>query len=71
MRTTSKWHTTNKWSELIYTVPFATRQDAMHFTKFIGVNITRFSLVGCHRAGQGWEVVYRRRSLSPWERAAN
>ena len=63
---TAQWHKRNKFGEIVIAVPFSQRSDAQYFAKFIAKNVTRFSLIGCHQAGEKWEVVYRPRSQNPW-----
>jgi hypothetical protein len=69
MSRTSKWHTTNKWGENLYVIPFDTYNDALHFAKCICRNFTRFSFLGLHRKNaQGkWEISYRPRKEYPWK----
>jgi hypothetical protein len=58
----------NKFNEPIHIEHFVTYEDATRFTKMLGRNANRFSLIGTHKIRNGWEVVYRARKTSPWLR---
>gem|GEM_PF-1090364 len=66
MQVQAKWHTVNQWGEQVYKIPFAQSSDARNFARFVSSNISRFSLIGCHRTSSGWEVAYRPRKEYPW-----
>ncbi|MHB2017157.1 MAG: hypothetical protein ACYCW6_09455 [Candidatus Xenobia bacterium] len=58
----------NRFGETIHVERFTTPEMARRFTKMLGRNARRFSLVGMHRDTAGrFEVVYRARSQSPWQ----
>ena len=58
----------NRFGEPVHVEAFTALQAARTFTKMLGRNPTRFSLVGMHRdARGGYQVVYRARSTSPWK----
>ena len=59
---------TNRFGEPQHIERFTSRELAQRFTKMLGRNACRFSLVGMHRDSAGrFEVIYRARSKSPWQ----
>lgn len=58
--------TVNQFGEPIHLVRFGNLTQAKAFTKMIGAQPRRFSIIGLHFHEGRWELRYRARKECPW-----